>query len=311
VTARILVTGASGFIGSHVAGAARRRSDLSVRLLRHRAPVPVRGPDVDVVTGQLDDPDTLRAACSGIDMIVHCASQVGGDDATTTLVNDVGTRALVDEAARSGVHRLVYVSTAAVYGRGPFTSMRPGGAPIAPLSATSRSRAAAEHHVLRAGGVVLRPHLVHGRGDRWVIPGLVGLLRALGAGLAGCRARHSLIDVRSLGRIAVAAALSPRACGVYHVAHPMPVGAATLLSTVNSALRLGWSGRISLPDARARLAGSAVASHHLEMLAVDHWFSDDRLRRDLRCSPGPGFEAAFRWHLPWYRNLPAGAGSPG
>src|SRR5690606_41230280 len=125
---------------------------------------------------------------AGVGVRAHGAPRVGGGPETVTAVNDLGTRARVAEAVRSGVRRIVYVSPAAVHGRGPFRGVRPGEAPIAPASATSRSRAAAERYVLDAGGVVLRPHLVYGRGDHWVVPGLVGLLRELSATLTGCDA---------------------------------------------------------------------------------------------------------------------------
>lgn len=100
--------------------------------------------------------------CDGVDAVIHCASRINGDEQTTRTVNDLGTRALVDEAVRAGVGRTVYLSTAAVYGRGPFTALVPGRAPLAPGSPTSVTRAAAENHVLAAGGTVLRPHLVYG-----------------------------------------------------------------------------------------------------------------------------------------------------
>ncbi|GID94061.1 hypothetical protein Adi01nite_34730 [Amorphoplanes digitatis] len=273
--------------------------------MAHRSAPP--GGGAELVRADLAVADSLRGSCAGVDVVLHCASRIGGDEAGSAAVNDLGTRNLVDEATRGGVRRFVYVSTAAVYGRGPFTALRPDGAPLAPASATSRSRAAAERHVLAAGGVVLRPHLVYGRGDKWVIPGLVMLLRRLSAGLSRCRARHSLIDARSLGRLAVAAALAPRAAGVYHVNHPDPVGVAELLSTVDAGLRLGLDRRASVPAARAMLAASEPARRHLEMLAVDHWFADDRVWADLGCGPGAGFATTFRRHAAWYRRQLAAA----
>ncbi|MGX6602125.1 NAD-dependent epimerase/dehydratase family protein [Micromonosporaceae bacterium Da 78-11] len=298
----MLVVGASGFIGSHVVAALRGRSDVRLRLLRHVAPV-ATGEAIETVTGRLTAPDSLQAACSDVDVVLHCASRVEGPDDAVETVNDRGTRALVEAATDAGAHRLVYVSTTAVYGRGPFTAARPGDVCMAPRSVVSRSRGAGERHVLDAGGVVLRPHLVHGRGDRWVVPGLVRLLRELSAGLTGCPARHSLVDVRSLGRAAVAAALSPRASGVYHVGPPKPVSTAELLFIVERALRLDLGERIDVRAALDRVSGSSMAAHHLKMLAVDHWFADDRIRRDLGWQPTMEFSAVFRWHLPWYRRL--------
>lgn len=138
---RILITGATGFIGSHVVAAARRIPGARLRLMTHRT-APDSGPDpvtgtgtrVETVYGDLADPASLHGSCGGIDALIHCASQIGGDAGTTTTVNDHGTRALVDEAVRSGVARIVHLSTASVYGRGPFTELMPGRVAPTPAS---------------------------------------------------------------------------------------------------------------------------------------------------------------------------------
>ncbi|MGW1707091.1 NAD-dependent epimerase/dehydratase family protein [Streptomyces sp. NPDC002206] len=309
---RILITGATGFIGSHVVAAARRVPGARLRLMTHRtAPdsgggvVTGIGTRVETVYGDLADPTSLHGSCDGIDAVIHCASQIGGDAKAATTVNDHGTRALIEEAARSRVARIVHLSTASVYGRGPFAELLPGRAEPAPASATSLTRAAAEQHVLAAGGAVLRPHIVHGVGDRWAVPGLVALLGQLRAGLIGCEARHSLIDVETLGRVLLGAALSPKEpTGVYHVNHPDPVGCSELLSTVIGELGLPWTGTgIGVDAARTRLAEVPYALHHLDMLAVDHWFADERVWQDVDCEPGAGFAATFARHAPWYRQF--------
>ncbi|MGJ3560234.1 NAD-dependent epimerase/dehydratase family protein [Streptomyces sp. INA 01156] len=166
----LLLTGGTGFIGSRVAAAAHRHPDTHVRLLsRHALHTPTEA-EAETVPGDLADPASLYGSCTGIDVLVHCASRVSGDPESLAAVNDRGTKALVEEAVRGGVRRILYVSTAAVHGRGPFHGVRPGEAPVVPASATSRARAAAERHVLDAGGLVLRPHLVYGEGDRWMVP---------------------------------------------------------------------------------------------------------------------------------------------
>lgn len=304
MTADFLITGGSGFVGSRVAAAAHRQPGVRVRHLARRTP-PGTGPG-EVVHGDLGDPPSLRGTCAGADVLVHCATRVGGDPETVEAVNDLGTRALVEEAVRAGVRRILYVSTAAVYGRGPFRGVRPGKVPIAPASATSRTRAAAERHVLEAGGLVLRPHLVYGEGDRWVVPGLVWLLGELSAPLTGCEALHSMIDVDTLGRAVVAAALSPaHDGGVHHVNHPEPVGVPDLLGAAATLLedQPGGGDAVDVATALDRAAGKPLALHHLGMLTVDHWFVDDTFWKDLDCSPGEGFAAGFRRAAPWYRSF--------
>lgn len=307
MTPRILITGATGFIGSRVAAAARATPGVRLRLMTHRTAldIPADGPGYESVHGDLADPGSLRGSCEGVDAVIHCASLIGSDEQTARVVNDHGTRALVDEAVRSGVGRIVQLSTASVYGRGPFTALLPGAAEPAPSSATSLTRVAAEQHVLAAGGAVLRPHIVYGPGDRWAIPGLVALLRYLSAAPAGCDARHSLIDVETLGRSLLGAALAEKPpSGVYHVNHPEPVTCSDLLTTVLGELRLPWAGtEIGVDEARSRLAGVPYATHHFEMLTLDHWFADERVEREFGCAPGPGFRTSFAAHAPWYREF--------
>ncbi|MGK5694836.1 NAD-dependent epimerase/dehydratase family protein [Streptomyces sp. URMC 128] len=304
MTVDILVTGASGFVGSRVAAVAHRQPGVRVRHLSRRTPTGT-GPG-EFVRGDLGDPLSLRGVCAGADVLVHCAARIGGDAGSVEAVNDLGTRALVEEAVRAGVRRIVYVSTAAVYGRGPFRGVRPGEVPIAPASATSRTRAAAERHVLDAGGLVLRPHLVYGEGDRWVVPGVAWLLGELSATtLTGCEALQSMIDVDTLGRAVVAAALSPaHDGGVHHVNHPEPVSVPDLVGAVRTLPgEPGGGAAVDVATALDQAAGKPLVLHHLGMLTVDHWFVDDAFWKDLDCSPGEGFAAGFSRAAPWYRSF--------
>ncbi|MFB7514721.1 NAD-dependent epimerase/dehydratase family protein [Streptomyces sp. NPDC056144] len=315
---RLLLTGASGFVGGRVAAAAAVRADIAhVRLLTRiptRAPAPSSASfSAETVIGDLRDPASLRRACEGVDVLVHCASAIGADEDAARQVNDEGTRALVDAAVRAGVSRIVSLGTASVHGRGPFRTAAPATLPIAPGSATSRTRAAGERHVLDAGGTVLRPHLVYGTGDRQLIPGLVRLLTALpGPLVRGGGSVHSVVDVESLAGALLGAALSPRTePGAYYVGHPEPVTTEALLAA-GETLAGGLRGAPETPVADIAaactlLADVPFARHHLAMIGSDHWFADDRPWRELGCAPGPGFAEGFAAHAPWYRGLLLGA----
>ncbi|MGW5045725.1 NAD-dependent epimerase/dehydratase family protein [Streptomyces griseoluteus] len=306
MTRRLLITGSSGFIGGHVLKAARAAEDVRVRLLV-RTPPATPDPDVEYVHGDLTDTASLRGVCADVDAVVHCAGLIGGDAGLLRQANDLGTRALADEVRRAGVTRFVYLGTAAVHGRGPFRGARPGEVPVAPASDTSRTRAAAEEHVLGAGGRILRPHLVHGRGDRWVIPGILALLRALGGLPDGWAGRQSMIDVETLGRVAFAAAMTGPADGVgrvHYVTHPDPVAGDLLLSTVAETFGIFTEDapRISAETARQRVLDRPAARHHLGMLAVDHWFTDESLWSESGVEPGAGFAGRFPEYADWYRD---------
>ncbi|MFF5503647.1 NAD-dependent epimerase/dehydratase family protein [Streptomyces roseolus] len=314
---RLLVTGATGFIGGRVAAAAAAHPDLDrVRLLvRDPDAAPAAhpgtaggGPVVETVQGDVRDAESLRRACEGVDAVIHCASAIGGEEELLRAVNEHGTRDLVDAARRAGAGRIVSLSTASVHGRGPFRAAAPDTLPLAPVSATSRTRAAGERHVLDAGGTVLRPHLVYGTGDRQVVPGILTLLGALPGPLAGNGSLHSLIEVESLAGALVGAALSPATRpGAYYLAHPDPVSDEELLAAVEPLLpepvREARGPVVEFEEARALLAGNPLAAHHLEMFGLDHWFADERPWTDFGRGPGPGFTAVFPRHLGWYRRV--------
>lgn len=323
----IMITGAAGFIGGHVAREAERRGGLSLRLMSHRRPpagAAGAGPGPDpgaavpghrTVRADLSDPGSLRGVCEGVDVLLHCASQIGGTPEANETVNARGTAALMAEARRAGVSRVVYLSTASVYGRGAFRAARPEDLVRNPGSPTSGSRAHAEDAVLAAGGVVLRPHLVLGDGDRWVVPGLARILRALPGSVEGWAARTSVITAHDLARLLLGAGLAPAGdltASVYHAAHPVPVTVRTLLSAVAAVAgqaadpAAGPAAGPAAEDltavrARELLAARGIPGQGLDMLTSDHWFDSDPVWRDLRCTPGPDFEAAFKELAESYR----------
>ncbi|MFI5724523.1 NAD-dependent epimerase/dehydratase family protein [Streptomyces cyaneofuscatus] len=204
----VMIAGAAGFAGRHVAAEAARQG-AALALMSHRRtphrpnPNPGPGGPVRSVRADLADPDSLRGVCRGVDVLLHCASLIGGTPGESDTVNARGTAALVAEAQRAGVSRIVYLSTASVYGRGTFSNVLPRDLERRPKSSTSRTRALAEDAVLAAGGFVLRPYLVYGRGDDWVVPGLTRLLRALPGRTSGWNARLSVISVTELAALLV------------------------------------------------------------------------------------------------------------
>lgn len=308
----IVITGAAGFVGTQVAReAARRGGELT--LTSYRRPTARTGHGggdgdgggaVRTVRADLTDPHSLHGLCDGADVLLHCASQIGGTPEANRAVNAHGTAALVAEARRAGVSRIVYLGTASVYGRGPHRRARPGDAARDPRSPTSRTRAEAEDAVLAAEGIVVRPHLVLGRGDEWVVPGLARLLRALSCTPTGWHTAHSVIAVSELAALIVELGLAPAdrlSASVYHAAYPAPVTASALLGAVTDCMERPPPPRdLGVGPARELVAGQAGAAHALDMLASDHWFDSSALWADLGRAPGRSW-TADRARMPeWY-----------
>ncbi|MFF2384313.1 NAD-dependent epimerase/dehydratase family protein [Streptomyces sp. NPDC058108] len=294
----VLLTGGSGFIGSHVRRLLRSRG-TPVRVLTHHTST-----DADeLVRGDLNDPASLRGVCEGITTLVHAASVINGTEDECRAVNERGTAALVAEARRSGVRRVVYVSTAAVYGHGVHRGIDEDAVVPAPVSPTSRSRLKAESSVLAAGGTVLRPMFVYGEGDRWFIQTVARLAGLLGARPSGGRARLSLISVEALAEAVCAVAQSPTRDLEGAVLHVMPSAATTLGEILDALTENGLlpelTEEIDHDTALTRLG--AATARTLSLLDSDHFYDGGRLRRAVHLSPDAPFKETFLRYAHWYR----------
>ena len=148
----IAVTGATGFVGSHVLDAAAAMG-VTVRALA-RQPQAVRA-DVTWVAGALDDAAALDQLCAGADAVLHVAGAVNVPNrAAFAAANIAGTQAVVDAAARAGTARFIHVSSLAA--REPA------------LSDYGWSKAGAEDGVRAAPMpvVIVRPPGVYGPRDK-------------------------------------------------------------------------------------------------------------------------------------------------
>ena len=117
---RVLVTGGSGFIGSHVLDRLRWKGH-EVRNFDLVSSPHASGIEAETVLGDLRDEDAARAAVAGCDAVVHCAAMADVDQvvkapAETDGVNVRGTQVLLEAAHFEGVPRFVYASTIWVYG---------------------------------------------------------------------------------------------------------------------------------------------------------------------------------------------------
>ncbi|MFC5665089.1 NAD-dependent epimerase/dehydratase family protein [Kitasatospora misakiensis] len=306
----VLLTGASGFIGSAVLAALRARPEVGeIRALARTAAPAGTVP----VTADLAEPATLRGAAEGADVLIHLASLVTGSEEACAAVNVDGSRVLLGEAGRAGVGRIVHLSTSAVYGAGPHRDILVDEVAPAPVSAASRTRLAGERAALDAGAVVLRAPLVLGAGDRWVVPCLADLLRRVPARWDGGGALLSLVAVADLARLITALALAPEPpapSGVFHAGHPQPVSIDRLLAALAEhgvlppAPDADWPWERCVAELR-RVPG-VFGERQLELMARDHWYRSAEIWRLAGTDPGPGPLDRLADAAPWYRAHLAG-----
>src|ERR1700685_584537 len=117
---KAFVTGATGFVGSHVARVlAEQGADLRLLLRSSSDPRNIQGLNADRVIGDLRDPASIEKAMSGCDVVFHVAADYRlwvRDPEQMYRSNVEGTRAILESARKNGVRRVVYTSSVATMG---------------------------------------------------------------------------------------------------------------------------------------------------------------------------------------------------
>lgn len=277
-SARILVTGASGFVGPHVV-AALLAAGYRLRLAQRRAAPASDGVET-IVTGDLSAAIDWSAALQGVDHVVHLAGLAhagpGLDEALYNRINTQATQELAAAAQAAGVRRFVYLSSIKAL-RGAFDgpALRDSDIPT-PDDAYGRSKLAAEQALaaLDLDWVSLRPVLIYGPGVKANMAALLRLARLpIPLPLGGLTAPCSLLAVENLAS-AILFALAP-ACPSrrsYLVADPEPISVAGIIAALRAgagrkpglipvpAAWLGLAARLAgKQDAFVKLSGSLVA----------------------------------------------------
>lgn len=316
--ARVLVTGASGFLGQAVAAAVRDAGN-DVRTFQRR---PSGVPGVTDVLGSMTDAGAVARAVDGVDAVVHLAAKVSlaGDPADFRRVNVDGTRTLLAAARSAGVTRFVFVSSPSV----AHTGSSLAGAAATPADPPhargdyARTKAEAELLALAADApgfavVAVRPHLVWGPGDTQLVGRIVdrarrGRLPLLDSGAA-------LIDSCYVDNAASAMVAALEGAGddavhgnAYVVTNGEPRPVADLLDGICRASGVP-TPRWHVPAGVARAAGSLVEAvwrvrpgvdeppmtrFLAEQLSTAHWFDQRRTRRDLRWEPAVSIDEGLR-----------------
>lgn len=319
---RVLVTGATGFIGGRVARVLVDEGQ-DVRVLV-RPTSDRRGlPDaVTPVIGDVTKPASLREAAKGVDAVVHLAAmlkQPWHPDFERTNADGVGH--LLD--ACDGVGRVVVVSSVAASGPSPDGRPRVEADPPAPVSAYGRSKLGGEQAARRFVGrvpvTVVRPPVVFGEGDKAMLPAFRAVARGLTA--TPTMARASLVHVDDLARLCARAITAPEVLGdapgqgVYFAGCEESPDAATLVRRLGDAVERPVRRVIELPARLVRAAGvvaEAIGKRRgnptllsrdkvIEMQAGDWVVSVDKARTQLGWSSAATLPVRLAQTAAWYR----------
>jgi len=318
---RILLTGANGFIGRHLAQRLDATPHTTCGLIR---PGSVLGtlsdlPRVERRLGDVLSPESLAATCAGVDVIVHLAGAVAaGRDATYHRVNVEGSAHLAEAALSAGVKRVIFVSSLAAQGPSPRGAPHIDSGNEAPSNEYGRTKLEAERALVERLGpervTVLRPGLVFGPDQ----PDLPRVAKALTSRVMPVvpGLELSFVHVADLADLIAAAIEIPGEPGrAYFVSDGRVLTMERVVDCVEQALAKGPALRLALPGrflsalkpladriSSAAGMGASVARVLGELNATGWACRPDRAVDRFGFSPKTPLESALPALVEWYRS---------
>jgi len=316
---RALVTGGTGFVGSHLIASLLRRGDDVTALVRSPSKAAsLTGTGVHLVRGDLHDEAALREAARSVDVVYHVAGLVAArDEAEFLRANRDGTRNLLAAAAAAGAPRFVLVSSMAAGGPSARGAPLTGNEPARPVTAYGRSKLAGEE-VVRAGAlpwVILRPPMVYGPRETEVLK-LFKLARLGVAPVFGKGTQElSAVYGPDLAEAIVAAGTSAAAVGnIYLPCHPEVFTSSEFSRAIGTSLgrrvtvigvpEVVARGLLAAIGAAAKVAGAAsvLSSEKAAEFFEPAWTgSPERLMADTGWHPKADLARGLAETAAWYR----------
>ena len=286
----VLVTGATGFVGSRLVVKMSEAGFSVIRALRRAGSVE------GVVVGDIDGQTDWREALQGVDVVVHLAARVHimDDQASDPLAeyrktNLDGTLKLAEAAVEQGVRRFVYLSSIKVNGESadadhPFTEAdtpQPQGAyAVSKWEAEQALMAFAQRSGLEV--VIVRPPLVYGPGVKANFQKLMGIVaKPYPLPLASVNNRRSLLGLENLVDFIVLCVTHPEAANeVFLVADAEAPSTPELIRKI-AALRGMHCRLVCFPPALLRLAGKILHKNAMVSRVCDSLVIDAAKAREL------------------------------
>jgi nucleoside-diphosphate-sugar epimerase len=323
----VLVTGATGLLGSHLIDLLTEQGERPRALVRPgESPDGPAGAGAEVCWGDLRDRSAIDAALVGVECVLHCAARTGpwGPEAEYESVNVRGLETLVNAARAAGVRRIVHVSSITVHGndvRGVADETAPFQVESNPYS---RSKVAGERLLARmieeqgAPVTIVRPGWIYGPRDAASFGRFAAMIRAGRMIMIGSGENHvPLIYVRDAAEGVRLAGEADQASGrTYLLVNDEPVTQRSYLSAIAAELGAPVPKR-HIPYRLALLLGSAaegaaratrrqqappLTRYGIQLLGGENQFVITRARQELGFAPQVGVAEGVRRAAAWYRD---------
>jgi nucleoside-diphosphate-sugar epimerase len=319
---RVLVTGATGFTGGHLARTlAKRGYEVRALVRGDRPPVNEDAP-IEFVAGDLRDGASLRRAAAGVDVIYNIAAlyrQAGLPDDVYRAVNAEAVGTIIDAAAAAGVRRVVHCSTVGVHGdiahppANEDAPLRPGDIyQETKLEGERIARAASARTGVEVA--IARPSGIHGPGDRRLLKLFRGVARRRFVILGNGRIFYHLTYIDDVVEGLRLCGEVPQAAGRTYII----AGAEARTLNEVTAITAEEAGvpppRLHLPVWPVWIAGAAcelvcaplrieppLYRRRVEFFTKSRAFDISRARAELGFAPAVSLREGIRRTLAWYR----------
>ena len=225
----VLITGGTGFVGSHAVGSIQHAGHTVRVLTRDPSRVPnvlgALGLEADeIAVGDMTDADSVDAGLDGCDAVVHCAAEigVGGGRGLTGTANVDGARLVIGGAVARGIDPIVYTSSITVHLPCPDPVITPASPLARPLSTYGAQKASIDRFVqdLQTDGApvtVLVVSGVYGPNSPHLDGSFAAIIGSLEAGMVAPPGGLGVVDVRDVAQIIAACVETRRGARRYLV----------------------------------------------------------------------------------------------
>lgn len=320
---RVLVTGATGFTGGHLARVLVRAGCRVRAFVRNPGALhPELRDRVDVAHGDVRDPQAVKAAVEGCSHIFHLAAifrDASVRQSVYTDINATGTQHVLDACEYHGVERFVHCSTVGVHGH---VSQVPAdeNAPFNPGDEYQRSKLDAEMRVwdwfarTSIPTTVVRPAGIHGPGDTRFLKLFRGIKRGYFVMLGSGQTLYHVVFIDDAIQMLVRAAVADVAVGeAFHACGPRYVTLNELVAIIAEVLG-SRPPRLRLPVWPVYVAGALMEAvfvpfgknppvyrRRVDFFTHDRAFSIEKARRLLGYDPQVNLEKGIRDTARWYQ----------